>query len=40
MRISGLPDNATAIAGFGLPLEPLQRILYTAFDYFAAKRLE
>jgi len=28
MRISGLLDNAAAIASFGSPLEPLQRIVY------------
>jgi hypothetical protein len=40
MRLSGLLDNAAAIASFGHPLEPLQRILYAGFDHFAAKGLE
>src|SRR5512146_1736500 len=40
MRISGLLDNAAAIASFGLPLEPLQRILYASLDHLAAKCFE
>ncbi len=40
MRISGLLDNAAAIASFGPPLEPLQRILYASLDHLAAKCFE
>src|SRR6266480_6735710 len=39
-RISGLLDNSAAIASFGLPLEPLQRILYASLERLAAKCFE
>src|SRR5512141_251195 len=40
MRLSGLPDNAAAIASFGPALEPLQRILYASLDHPAAECFE
>jgi len=40
MRISGFLDNSAAIASFGLPLEPLQRILYASLERLAAKCFE
>ncbi len=40
MRRSGLLDNAAAIASFGPPLEPLQRILYVSLEGLAAKCFE
>ena len=40
MRISGLLDNSAAIASFGPPLEPLQRILYASLERLAAKCFE
>src|SRR5512139_413139 len=40
MRLSGRLDNAAAIASFGPPLEPLQRILYASLDPLAAKCVE
>src|SRR5436309_15819107 len=33
-------DNLAAIASFGLPLEPLQRILYPSLKHLAAKFFE
>src|SRR5260370_39640856 len=39
-RISGLLDNSAAIASFGLPLEPLQRIPYASLERLAAKFFE
>jgi hypothetical protein len=40
MRISELLDNSAAIASFGLPLEPLQRILYAILERLATKFFE
>src|SRR5436190_5680966 len=40
MRISGPLDTSAAIASFGLPLEPLQRILYASLERLAAKCFE
>ena len=40
MRISGLLDHSAAIASFGPPLEPLQRILYASLERLAAKFFE
>jgi hypothetical protein len=40
MAVSGLLDNGAAIASFGLPLEPLQRILYAILECLATKFFE
>jgi hypothetical protein len=40
MRVSGLLDDSAAIASFGPPLEPLQRILYISLERLAAKFFE
>jgi len=40
MRISGLLNNAAAIASFGPALEPLQRIPYASLNHLAAKCCE